>query len=1100
VVKGTADNKDKGNGNPRSPSEQDNISVRARNGSRRTRKSKKNRGEGAVAGDNSKAINADANRSNDKQQTLPNGPPRRKGRGKKKYRKKKSMDDKTEQNKQAASGPSSFSSPSSEMKHRRKQGTPTTTTLTKGLYAGQSTRGKMVQENKAKWGGGDNTIKNDTNNSGLARRRPKLKQEQLLSIENENSDLFGTIIPTLERETKSEGKIKVELEDNGDINGLINQLELETYSCAVCTDPVKKRASIWSCSRCFVIMHLKCVRKWAISTIPKEEDDGDTKVVDQSTYRWRCPACQYWVGGIPRASKCFCGKVKNPQLKSFLTPHACDKICGKDRGYGCRHRCNLPCHPGKCPPCHHFKKGSFRCACGKTEFKLRCGQDGNNTRLCGKSCNKTLPCFKHQCERKCHSGSCGQCPQKEEQQCFCGKEHNSLRPCGSGIFDTQDGTKKFSCGKVCGKLLACGKHRCTKTCHAGACSPCSRSPASYTIGEGEGSVKRKIKEGEEEKKIGMGVTGNGQGQKCACGQSVSYSPEHFRKTCTDPIWSCGKQCGKQLSCGHRCQSTCHDSSCPPCKIPVRVRCRCGMEEKMRPCQLQRRLLAGGKHHIKEKSRVIIEGKDHDEKWKDKKDDDDADEDDGGVFLCFRKCRSWLSCGRHKCNQKCCLAAQLAKEHPSHYLTHRCQRTCGKLLDCKRHSCPNPCHSGKCPPCSHVLEDGLMCPCTKTAIPGPITCGRYKLPKCNHPCAKIRDTCGHKCRSKCHPGPCPLCVELVSKTCAGGHTVMKAQVCFKPPPSCGRPCGRIRRCKNHRCDRSCHVGQCSEAKQITRGPLPRRTLTAFSRLLLPPDSKKKKKVKDAWGSSSGSSDDDNDDDDGGDVVHKNSNGRGGGGEVEEEEEEKVWSCGRKCGIIRGCGHRCDAICHPTHPCPALPCRYRVKISCQCGRITREVVCGFTKMKDDNADDDALNKRPAGAPTCDEICKKAERNRKLRLALDLDEDGKAANAVASLPFPADLLSLLSKSSPSLLSFMEKIEKTLEEFIKNDSSPSSTMWLPTMAAPKRWIVHCVAVPMSLEVESGVAIRLKNRRTTTAGRSLKITKSYMSTLAKMRISVVVT
>ena len=56
------------------------------------------------------------------------------------------------------------------------------------------------------------------------------------------------------------------------------------------------------------------------------------------------------------------------------------------------------------------------------------------------------------------SGACPPCPQTIRVACYCGQGAPVLRRCGS---------RGWSCGRVCGKGLTCGKHRCGALCHMG---------------------------------------------------------------------------------------------------------------------------------------------------------------------------------------------------------------------------------------------------------------------------------------------------------------------------------------------------------------------------------------------------------------------------------------------------------------------------------------------------------------------------------------------------------------------------------------------------------------------------------------------------------
>lgn len=71
------------------------------------------------------------------------------------------------------------------------------------------------------------------------------------------------------------------------------------------------------------------------------------------------------------------------------------------------------------------------------------------------------------------------------------------------------------------RMLNCEAHRCHQVCHRGPCQPCPRSPSLV--------------------------------KTCPCGQTpltklleLGYSE---RRSCSDPIPSCGKTCNKPLPCG-----------------------------------------------------------------------------------------------------------------------------------------------------------------------------------------------------------------------------------------------------------------------------------------------------------------------------------------------------------------------------------------------------------------------------------------------------------------------------------------------------------------------------------------------------------------------
>lgn len=107
---------------------------------------------------------------------------------------------------------------------------------------------------------------------------------------------------------------------------------------------------------------------------------------------------------------------------------------------------------------------------------------------------------------------------------------------------------------------------------------------------------------------------------CPC----TKTPLSIRRTaCTDPIPTCSQRCGKAHSeCGHACTKICHTGPCPPCKLPIDVKCRCGETTTQVPCN---------------------------------------EITDGYEVLCQRPCRALRGCGRHACNRICCPLAGTASK-------------------------------------------------------------------------------------------------------------------------------------------------------------------------------------------------------------------------------------------------------------------------------------------------------------------------------------------------------------------------------------------------------------------------------------------------------
>ncbi|XP_066579537.1 transcriptional repressor NF-X1 isoform X2 [Amia ocellicauda] len=502
---------------------------------------------------------------------------------------------------------------------------------------------------------------------------------------------------------------------------LIEQLTEEKYECMVCCEVIRVMAPVWSCLSCYHVFHLNCIKKWARSPASQAEDGNDG---------WRCPACQNVAARVPNSYTCFCGKVNNPEWHRNEIPHSCGELCGKKRaGLDCNHPCNILCHPGPCPLCPAFVTKS--CVCGKNSQPVRCGQ--STPIHCPEVCGIKLNCGEHSCALVCHSGKCQPCQMQVKQVCYCGDVSREVL-CGTDK-DNFDGFGQFSCKKQCGKKLDCENHICLEDCHPGPCQSCPFLPKVVC--------------------------------SCPCGQTALSKLMELgyaeRRSCTDPVPSCGKTCGKPLPCGsadsiHFCENLCHENSCGPCSLTSTIRCRCGFKTKDVPCA-------------------------------------SIQSEDGLLFTCEKRCNKKRSCGRHKCNELCCVDKE-----------HKCSMICGYKLNCGQHRCQELCHRGNCQPCWQTSFDELTCYCGETVMYPPIACGT-KPPECKNLCTR-RHECDHPVFHNCQSEEkCPPCTYLTQKWCMGNHEQRSNIPCHLTDISCGLMCNKELSCGMHKCRRICHRGDC-----------------------------------------------------------------------------------------------------------------------------------------------------------------------------------------------------------------------------------------------------------------------------------------------------
>ncbi|KAL8331647.1 hypothetical protein RB593_002184 [Gaeumannomyces tritici] len=540
------------------------------------------------------------------------------------------------------------------------------------------------------------------------------------------------------------------------------------YECVICTNEVLRNSRVWSCSLCWTVVHLSCVKKWHSNQLSARDPQ-------QESTTWRCPACNSSLSEDPGSYHCWCGKDLNPSPVPGLPPHSCGNTCSKPRP-NCVHPCGLQCHSGPCPPCA-LMGPSRSCFCGKHEISKRCVEtDYSKGWTCQEVCGDLLPCGEHTCARPCHDGLCGSCELLVTSTCYCGQTNKDI-PCerredilpsfDHGQVQRGQGSEpgtwfegSFKCSSKCGRQFDCGLHTCQRGCHEQNqdAAHCPFSPDVVLT--------------------------------CPCGQtSLDDIISQPRQSCHDPIPQCTKVCGKTLLCSHSCKQTCHPEACEPCTQVVEAPCRCGRTATELICS---------------------EGQEEQP-------------------VCERTCRAQLNCGRHECKNICCTGERRASErlvakrknkassssssNEEVEAEHVCIRVCGRKLKCGTHACQQLCHKGSCPSCLEAIFDEIACYCGRTVLYPPQPCGT-RPPVCRFECSRAK-ACGHPAvRHNCHTDdvPCPPCPFLVEKPCICGKQTLKNQPCWFEEARCGLPCGSTLKCGSHKCQRLCHrPGQCEDAE-------------------------------------------------------------------------------------------------------------------------------------------------------------------------------------------------------------------------------------------------------------------------------------------------
>lgn len=600
------------------------------------------------------------------------------------------------------------------------------------------------------------------------------REEATVAEDFNNQDYFDSTINELNPNQPSTSS-KNTSNNQGEIAE--SQLKSNSFECMICCDNIHRSNPIWYCCNCYNIFHLKCAIEWCNKSIKSRneaianaqypslgqpardgtgsQESGFTEVVGSqegySDYRagrlnsveWPCPTCREVLYSRPGKYKCFCGKIVRPEPNKHLTPHSCGQLCGRKRpNVDCPHTCNSICHPGRCAPCPLSSRKP--CYCGKLIKEVKCLV---GTSSCGQVCGKPLPCGTHFCEMACHEGSCGSCEEVLVINCYCGDQEVRKRCSDLG----KKASTKFSCGKVCEKMLDCGKHYCPQKCHPGpGCSSC--------------------------KFLSQNI------RTCPCGSNViKKALLSERKSCTDPVPTCENKCNAILICGpeknhHRCQKKCHTGACPPCKLKSTAHCECKLSTKTVDCSLMY-------------EKVVTE-------------DQVCFNQVNYSFECETRCNKPKNCGRHRCNNKCCKA--IKNSDPS---LHKCEQICNKKLPCGLHNCPETCHPGQCGDCTNIGWEELTCHCGSSVLYPPIPCGANP-PSCHRPCRRAH-SCGHPVKHECHSDieKCAPCIVFVKRSCFCSADSKDSVYCYLPGYSCGRTCKKLLACKQHTCKRVCHDNEC-----------------------------------------------------------------------------------------------------------------------------------------------------------------------------------------------------------------------------------------------------------------------------------------------------
>ncbi|XP_073823676.1 nuclear transcription factor, X-box binding stc isoform X2 [Musca autumnalis] len=620
----------------------------------------------------------------------------------------------------------------------------------------------------------------------------------------------------------------------------------------------------------------------------------------------------------------------------------------------------------RCPACQNVEKEvprDYYCFCGKVKNPPNNRQDIAHS--CGEVCGRVEGC-PHACTLLCHPGPCPRCQAQVKRECGCGKTSKTMQCC---IKDT------IECDSTCEKLLNCELHACQEKCHEGKCPPCKEKvdqKCHCTKNERQVTCTRESHDKHVYscgKPCGKDLScGNHKCNQCChageckpckmspdlvtscpCGKMPIVAEQ--RKSCLDPIPVCEGVCGKTLKCGkatnpHHCTFKCHSGNCPPCNKQTAVKCRCGHMDQMIKCrQLSTRA-------------------------------DDA--------RCKKRCTKKRSCGKHKCNQECCID-----------IDHFCPLPCNYTLSCGKHKCDQPCHRGNCTPCYRSSFEELFCECGAEVIYPPVPCGT-KRPVCKKPCSR-KHPCEHPPQHNCHSAAtCPPCMMFTTQWCFGQHEQRKTIPCSQKSFSCGLACNKPLPCGRHKCIKTCHEGPCQTPGEI---------------------------------------------------------------------------CKQSCTTARpNCGHKCMAPCH-NGDCPETPCKEMVEVQCECGnrkqmRTCAELVREFSRIATAQLASSMAEMQRGNymelseilAPVkltnksnktldCNDECRTLERNRRLAIGLQIRNPDLPQKLLTKY---SDFIRNFAKRDPALVKSIHDALTTLVKLAKESKQKSRSHSFPTMNREKRQLVH--------------------------------------------------
>lgn len=647
----------------------------------------------------------------------------------------------------------------------------------------------------------------------------------------------------------------------------------------------------------------------------------------------------------------------------------------------------------KCPNCYN----ASRKVLGKNKASCWCGKqisvESNplNPNSCGQTCN--APVCQHGCSKICHLGPHPPCMASVRLKCKCGKESFEVLCC-----ESKSAVNKLKCNERCGLQLSCGIHKCKKVCHKEPCGSC-----------------RFIMKGDI---------------KCYCGYSSKsriackdFFIKVKSKNSKNEEWMGAFACGKVREIYYECgKHRFYEKCVAPPSINLKIECPYSPETCIYcPC---------GKTLLTKLNKIRNKCTD-------------------AIPTCEKACSKPLSCGKHLCPMTChegpcmerCLVIKSARCScgqnqfliPCQFNGRpRCSIKCESLMSCRRHKCIERCCSGRSTVVSRSKKLFRAQDMTDESF---VEAQHICVKSCN-----LKLSCGiHSCKFKCHSGKCPQCLESSSDdlVCPCGNTSVSAPVrCGTKLPPCNYPC-----INTLQGDLPCgHPAQFHKCHPLSELCSP----CTFSLKKLCRCGKEKVRTFCYKY----------------DVICSKQCGMKLDGchhyceKVCHIKGNCTLQCNQVCGLKRVfCEHNCTAVCHGEKPCPDTPCSSYITVSCVCGRIQKEIVCGAFSNK--------VSSKHLEVLTCDDDCAKLQRHLELIKAFEEGPPNPLIKSLTSfkqlnLPYEEKVLQTFINQKL----WCSQIEKSLISLINN--SERINLYFKPMKSEMRAFIHLLSKSFGMYSES--------------------------------------